>query len=408
MLKVGFWFDAPANYSGGINYIKNILYALSLVNDDTVCPYIFFSKDIPKNIEEQFTPLATVVKTKILQRGTVLWFIQRVLYKVFGSMTLINTLLRSYDIKILSHVWFTYKGRIPFRVIGWIPDFQYLHLPEFFPGIDVNEETRNNQNIISQSEIVILSSHNALEDFKSIVAPEYKSRGTVLQFVSQTSNIVSLKTISLQNMEKKYGFKGKFFFLPNQFWVHKNHMLVLQAIRLLKDRGVEILVLCTGTLKDMRVKNTKYIDDIYDFVNNNNLQAQVKILGHIDYNEVLLMMKNSLAVINPSRFEGWSSSVEEAKSMGKQIILSDIGVHIEQNPLNGRYIDPDDAPGLSVILEEIWFAPTDISQKKVEEKARQLLHKRTVEFGSNYLKIIKDVEQRAKPCTNSLVSQRNV
>ena len=407
MLKVGFWFDVPANYSGGINYIKNILYALSLVNDEAVCPYIFFPNDIPQNIEEQFIPLATVVKTKIIQRGTVLWFLNKVLYKVFGSMILINALLKSHDIEVLSHVWFTYKGRIPFRLIGWIPDFQYLHLPEFFSDIDTYKETRQNQNIISQSEIVILSSHNALEDFKSIAAPEHKSRGTVLQFVSQTSNIVSPKTISLQSMEKKYGFKGKFFFLPNQFWKHKNHMLVLQAVKLLKDKGVDVLLLCTGALKDLRIKNIEYIDGIYDFVNN-NLQAQVKILGHIDYSEVLVMMKNSLAVINPSRFEGWSSSVEEAKSMGKTIILSDIGVHIEQNPPNGRYFDPDDVLGLSIILEEIWFTPTGISQEKAEEKARQLLHKRTIEFGNNYLKIIKDVEQRAKPCTDSLVSRCNI
>ena len=408
MLKVGFWFDAPANYSGGINYIKNTLYALSLVNDGCVHPYIFFSSDIPSKIVEEFTPLAKVVRTKILQRGTLLWFIQKLMYKAFGSMALINALLKSHEIEILSHVWFPYKGSVPFRVIGWIPDFQYLHLPEFFPDIDANKETRNNRDIISQSDLVILSSHNALEDFQSIVSPENKSRGTVLQFVSQTSNTASLKVTSLESIEQKYGFNGKFFFLPNQFWVHKNHMLVLQAIKLLKDRGIDVLVLCTGTLEDMRVKNSRYIDDIYDFINDNRLQAQVKILGHIDYDDVLVMMRNSLAVINPSRFEGWSSSVEEAKSMGKPIILSNIGVHIEQNPPNGRYIDPDDALGLSKILEEIWFVPADISQEKAEEKARQLLHKRTVEFGNNYLKIIKEVEQRTKPCTDSLPSRSNI
>ena len=408
MLKVGFWFDAPANYSGGINYIKNTLYALSLVNDGSVHPYIFFSSDIPSKIVEEFTPLAKVVRTKILQRGTLLWFIEKLMYKAFGSMALINALLKSHEIEILSHVWFPYKGSVPFRVIGWIPDFQYLHLPEFFPDIDANKETRNNRDIISQSDLVILSSHNALEDFQSIVSPENKSRGTVLQFVSQTSNTASLKVTSLESIEQKYGFNGKFFFLPNQFWVHKNHMLVLQAIKLLKDRGIDVLVLCTGTLEDMRVKNSRYIDDIYDFINDNRLQAQVKILGHIDYDDVLVMMRNSLAVINPSRFEGWSSSVEEAKSMGKPIILSNIGVHIEQNPPNGRYIDPDDALGLSKILEEIWFVPADISQEKAEEKARQLLHKRTVEFGNNYLKIIKEVEQRTKPCTDSLPSRSNI
>jgi len=406
MVRIGFWFDAPAEYSGGINYIKNILYALSLVNDDSVCPYIFFSKDIPKNIEEQFTPFAKVVKTKILQRGSVPWFIHKILYKVFGSMILINKLLKSYEIKILSHVWFLYKGRIPFRVIGWIPDFQYLHLPDFFPGIDTNKETRKNQKIISQSDIVILSSHNSFLDFKRIAETEHLSRGRVLQFVSQPGNKSSAEKVTIESLKEKYGFEGNFFFLPNQFWAHKNHILVLQAIKLLKDKGIDILLLCTGTKRDLRIKHTEYIDGIHEFIKNNNIQDQVKILGHIDYNEVLIMMKNSLAVVNPSHFEGWSSSVEEAKSMGKPIILSNIDVHLEQNPSNGRYFDPDDAIGLSQILEDFWRTPEDTS-REAEEKARMMLHKRTVDFGNNYLKILKEVEDRAWQSSESVPSRSN-
>ena len=81
MLKIAFWFDAPVNYSGGLNYIKNTLFALSLVNDETIHPYIFFSSDIPIDIEEQFAPFAKVVRTKILQRRTLLWFIQIVRHR---------------------------------------------------------------------------------------------------------------------------------------------------------------------------------------------------------------------------------------------------------------------------------------------------------------------------------------
>lgn len=44
------------------------------------------------------------------------------------------------------------------------------------------------------------------------------------------------------------------------------------------------------------------------------------------------LIKYSVAVINPSRSEGWGSTVEQAKSMGKFILLSNLPVHIEQNP----------------------------------------------------------------------------
>ena len=42
-------------------------------------------------------------------------------------------------------------------------------------------------------------------------------------------------------------------------------------------------------------------------------------------------MRQSLAVIQPSLFEGWSTIVEESRSIGKNIIISDLDVHKEQN-----------------------------------------------------------------------------
>lgn len=389
LIKVGFWFDAPVEYSGGLNYIKNLLYALTLVNDGSVRPYIFFPDNFPANIEAEFSPYATVIRSKLIQRGTVPWFIHNVLYKMFGSMILINILLKSHGIDVLSHVWFVYKGQHPFRIIGWIPDFQYLHLPNLFPTLDPDVETRQNKKIISQSDIVILSSYNALEDFKRIAEPEDQSRGAVLQFVSQPRSAVS-SSITLDTIEQKYGFRGRFFFLPNQFWAHKNHIVVLEALKLLKYRGVNVLVICTGNLKDYRLTGSAYIDSVGQFIETNGLEGNVKILGQIDYNEVLLMMKNSLAVLNPSRFEGWSSSVEEAKSMGKPVILSSIDVHIEQSPPNGRYFDPDDAVGLSQILEETWKEFADKPNDNAEIVARDALQKRTVEFGRAYLDLIRE------------------
>lgn len=398
--KVAFWFDAPAEYSGGLNYISNLLYAISLVNNKTVSPYVFFSSDISADIETRFSRHAKVVKTRLLQRGTIAWFIHKVLYKVFGSMALVNALLKYHRIDVISHVWFVYKGRAPFRIIGWIPDFQYLHLPELFPTLDPAEETRQNQKIISQSDIVILSSYNALEDFKRIAAPEHQSRGVVLQFVSQPHPAALPNAITLESLERKYGFEEKFFFLPNQFWAHKNHMVVLQAVKQLKDSGINVLVLCTGNTKDYRTNTTKYMESVYGFIKDNGLQDHVKILGHIDYNEVLSLMKNSLAVLNPSRFEGWSSSVEEAKSMGKPVVLSRIGVHVEQNPENGRYFDPDDAIGLSQILADICATPATASRDEAVQKAQDALQKRTLEFGKTYLGLLSSVARIAEPCAN--------
>ena len=63
-------------------------------------------------------------------------------------------------------------------------------------------------------------------------------------------------------------------------------------------------------------------------------------------------MRHSIALINPSKFEGRSSTVEQGISLGKKIILSDIPIHKEQNPKRAIYFEADNAEMLSEILKK--------------------------------------------------------
>ena len=61
-------------------------------------------------------------------------------------------------------------------------------------------------------------------------------------------------------------------------------------------------------------------------------------------------MHHALAVLQPSTFEGWSTSVEESKAMAKRIILSNIDVHVEQAPKRGIYFPPHSAEDLAMSM----------------------------------------------------------
>ena len=393
-IKVGFWFDAPFEYSGGLNYFHNLLYALAQVNDGSVHPYVFFANDIPGAIERRFTPYATVVRTKLLQRHTVSWLAHKLTECVFGVMPLFTGLLRTHDIHVLSHVWFVCKGRMPFRIIAWIPDFQYLHLPDLFPTLDTGQETRTQQRVIAQSDVVVVSSEHAFQDFKRVALPSHQSLGKVLHFVSQPDARVASSDLTLETIQRKYGFNGRYFHLPNQFWAHKNHLVVLQAVDKLKRAGINVQVLCTGNTKDYRVDAAQYIDQLREFIDSNDLHHNIRILGLIDYGDVLFLMRNAVAVINPSRFEGWSSSVEEAKSMGTPVVLSNIEVHVEQAPANAHYFDPSDFEGLTEILRTVWYESDTKSRFELENAAAEALRERTLTFGLEYFRLLASVAGR--------------
>lgn len=393
MIRVAFWLECPSEYTGGLNYIRNLLYALSLADKKEIEPYVFLGTKVGEDVAAQLGPYAKIVRTRVLDRKSIPWFLYKIFAKYFSSLIVINRIMKEHGIAVVSHAQYFYCKHPGFRMIGWIPDFQYLHLPDYFPGLDSGAETARVRKLIASSDMVVLSSYDALNDFKRIAPEASVPRARVLHFVSQPSDRSQPDTYSpaMGEIEKKYGFTGKFFFLPNQFWAHKNHIVVFQAVKLLKEKGKDILVLCTGNLYDYRLKNTSYADSLSGFISVNGLGRNIKILGLIDYGEVLSLMRNSIAVLNPSCFEGWSSSVEEAKSFGKTIILSKINVHVEQNPPGGRYFDPDDPLELSRILSEVWDAPHSRDREELEAQALAGLRARTIDYAKRYVDLVHEL-----------------
>jgi glycosyltransferase involved in cell wall biosynthesis len=397
LIRVAFWFDRPLEYTGGLNYIKNLLYAISLVNKGRIDPFVFLTPAVSEKDVREFSSLATVVRTPILKRKTMWWLLDRLLVKSIGSHILVKRELKKCNIQIISHAACVSGLGASFRVISWTPDFQFLHLPKFFPGLNVDDEKRRIRKFISKADATILSSHAAYRDFCKIANENSIARAHVLPFVSQPDTRLNVEddAASKEAVERKYGFGGKYFYLPNQFWVHKNHWVVFKAVAELKSRGTEVLVVCTGNLDDYRVMNTDHIDALKGFISKESLERNLLILGLIPYEDVLFLMRNCLAVINPSRFEGWSSTVEEAKSIGKRVLLSNIAVHMEQNPKAGLYFDPDNVAELSAIMQEIWDGPV-VPDTPFQHEARMLLRERTLVYGEAYVKLVEQIQSGAR------------
>jgi glycosyltransferase involved in cell wall biosynthesis len=72
----------------------------------------------------------------------------------------------------------------------------------------------------------------------------------------------------------------------------------------------------------------------------------------LPYAEVLALISGCRALINPSLFEGWSTTVEEAKALGAPLVLSDLAVHREQAGESAVYFDPSSAASMAEALLE--------------------------------------------------------
>jgi glycosyltransferase involved in cell wall biosynthesis len=149
---------------------------------------------------------------------------------------------------------------------------------------------------------------------------------------------------------KAYNLPENFFFMPNQFFRHKNHFLVLEAVVLLRERGCNVVVVASGKPDDPR--NPDHFASLCDRLDILNLQNEFRILGLIPYEHIAHLMRASLALLNPSLFEGWSTTVEEARSLGVPMLLSDLPVHFEQAASNAIFFDRTSANSLADAMQK--------------------------------------------------------
>ena len=380
MIKVGFIGSVSKEWMGGLNYFKNLLFAINSIEKKELEVFVFVGKKIDIETKRMFQEYATVIEDSVFDRKSIKWFLSKIEQKIFKTNILLENILKKHNIQILSHASITNLKTI--KTINWIPDFQHIHLPQMFSEKEIQNRNNNFLKLIRDSDLIVLSSFDALKDMKKFV-PNYEDKARVLQFVSQPNNrYFELDEHDKSLLLQKYKIKDDFFYIPNQFWKHKNHMMIFEAINELKKDGVEINIVCTGYLGDYR--NKTYIDDIRKVVKLNNLEDNIKLLGLVDYEDVFALIKFSKAVINPSLFEGWSSTVEECKSVGKNMILSDLDVHKEQYP-NAVFFKRDSIKSLKEVLK---------SYKIENESNVEPLEARTKKFANIYSSICKEALTR--------------
>lgn len=78
------------------------------------------------------------------------------------------------------------------------------------------------------------------------------------------------------------------------------------------------------------------------------------VLGVIPRDDLLGLVKHAVVMLNPSKFEGGNTSIEEAKALGVRVIASDIAVHREQVSPNALYFDSDRPDQLASAMANVW------------------------------------------------------
>lgn len=342
--KIAFTLIGHGHWSGGENYLRNMLGMISEHLSSDVESYLFLTphqfEKIGKSMNA-YLAAPPIIDRRVAGMGQGKRSLKAV---VQGADKQAAELFKAHNIDIVFESAQFFGTKFPIPVLSWIPDFQHRHLSHLFPKTawwkrDIGFRLQTNG-----SRLIMLSSHDALADCEKFY-PKMLGRSAVVPFaidMDPTQHYANVKP-----SRYTYELPDAFFYLPNQYWAHKNHRAVIEALIYIKKRGeLNDLppVYMTGRTEDPR--DPALFDRDMAYAKAMSVDTHFRHLGLIPYKDVFALNAGCLALINPSRFEGWSTPVEEAKALGTPMILSGLGVHREQAP-EARFFDLDNPETLA-------------------------------------------------------------
>jgi glycosyltransferase involved in cell wall biosynthesis len=139
----------------------------------------------------------------------------------------------------------------------------------------------------------------------------------------------------------------RFVLYPAQTWPHKNHARLLDALAMLRARGVRVHLVSTGRLNE-------HFGVLERQVGKLGLGDQVTFLGYVDDGTLTELYRRATALVFPSLFEGWGLPVVEAFAHGVPVAAANATVLPEVTQGAALLFDPLSVPAIADALERLW------------------------------------------------------
>jgi glycosyltransferase involved in cell wall biosynthesis len=196
-------------------------------------------------------------------------------------------------------------------------DLQHLHLPDFFAPEEIERRELTYRTFSARAELVVMMTSWGKED----VVRRYglpTEKVAVVPWGSVLSNYPAPSDADLAEVRRRLDLPDRFILMPAQTWAHKNHLALIDALAVLRDRhGLDVTAICPG-------RQTEHFAEIEARVAQLGLSRAARFPGFVTPLELRSLYTLATALVFPSLFEGWGLPVSEAMSIDLPVACSDI------------------------------------------------------------------------------------
>lgn len=260
-------------------------------------------------------------------------------YKILrklGKNTKFSLLQDAIEKNPIDLIWFptpVYEEvNIPYYFTVW--DLQH-RLQPYFPEVnflDNNWDSRENfySSAIRKASFIITGTNTGKNEIcKFYNIPEERVIINPFPVPSFTKNFRNNNILEKFDLEK-----NKYLFYPAQFWSHKNHIVILLALKILIEKyNINLKLVFTGSDQGNKTYIIKKVHEL-------KLGNQVKFLGFVSTDEMNQLYRNAFSLVFASFFGPDNLPPLEALALGCPVICSRFNGSEEQLKDSVLFFDP--------------------------------------------------------------------
>ena len=226
-----------------------------------------------------------------------------------------------------------------------VHDLLHRHWPQFLPPREVERREANLSFAIEEATIITTHSKWAASDVVAnyeVAAQEVRP----IPIGASTDNYPRVEPGRADAVIKGLGIEGEFALYPAQTWPHKNHIRLIDAMKIAIAAGSDITLICTGA------KNEHW-PQIEDHIHGSGVEGRVVFTGYVKEETMVSLYSRARMVVFPSLFEGGGLPILEALRFGVPLTCSNVTSIPEYAGEAAHYFDPLSTEEIANALIEV-------------------------------------------------------
>ena len=386
--KIALYLSAEPSDGGKYQYTLSVLKAIE--NAD-LNMYNLYAVYLQKHWEEKLSPgfekaqlRPNNIIVKIFKKllFTLLPNLGRDLWRILGKYIDSNH-KTFFDIKPDLIV---YPGKDPFiheiDLPGIIPIFDLMHRYENFPELNegniYSDRETYYKRLCKYAKAIIVDSNVGKEH----VLECYKADGNKI-FVLPYCVPPSVANLEIKSNTTLRNLTEKFIFYPAQFWQHKNHLGLLEALHILNKQDIFINCVFVGSKKN-------YFNQIIAKIEEYNLIEQIQVLDYVSDEEIVELYTKAVALVMPTFLGPTNIPQLEAFAFGCPVLTSSIYGIPEQVGSAALLFNPKDSHDIADKINLVYH-DTNLRMSLIAEGSRLNIKYSQGNFNLKLLDIINQI-----------------